>query len=387
MRTTSLEAINRFSARWAAITPPGGSSVFSAACAWPLLGLLAAAASGSVRHELSEALGVRAESAHDLAIDMLSGLAGLPGVAAALGLWSRADLPLHPRWTDSLPPGVVDRLTGQPTADKERLDAWASEHTTGLIPRMPVQVQPSTVLVLATALALKTGWVHRFTDVRITFAEGPWARLGSVAGLRRSTRDLDDVTVLETEAGPITRLRLEGDNGLDVHLVLGSPDRGAAEILPAAMMSGDGLAGSRLPLGAKAPGLAVEETFGRDSAPELAVQTARFTVRADHDLLASPVFGLRSAREAGDHFPGISPDPLCVSEASQGAMAEFSSEGFEAAAVTAVAMTRAAFVEPDQRRKTVRVAFDRPFGFYAAHRETGLILVAGWVSQPSSWSG
>jgi serine protease inhibitor len=148
-------------------------------------------------------------------------------------------------------------------------------------------------------------------------------------------------------------------------------------------MSHDGgLSGSQLPLGAEAPGLSVVETMGGDPAPELAVQTVRFTVRAEHDLLSSPVFGLLSAREPGDHFPGISPDPLCVSEASQSAMAIFSSAGFEAAAVTAVAMTRAAFVEPNKPRKTVRVSFDRPFGFYATHRESGLILAAGWVTEP-----
>jgi len=382
MRTTSLEAINRFSARWAAIAPPGGPIVFSAACAWPLLGLLAAAASGSVRQDLSDALGVPTESAHDLAVEMLSALPTLPGVTAALGLWSRSDLPLRPQWTGSLPPGVMDLLTGDVKADKARLDAWASERTAGLIPAMPVQVRPSTVLVLATALALKTRWVHPFTDIRLTASSGPWARIDAIAGLRRSTGGLDDVTVHDTAIGPVTRLRLAGGNGLDVHLVLGQPDRPAAEILTAGMTENRGIAGSKLPLGANAPGLTVVETLGRDSSPELAVQTVRFTVRAEHDLLASPLFGLQAAREPGDHFPGISPEPLCVSEASQGAMAVFSSEGFEAAAVTAVAMIRAAFVEPDQRRKTVRVTFDRPFGFYATHRESGLILAAGWVTEP-----
>jgi hypothetical protein len=383
MRTASLEAINGFSARWAAITPPDGPSVFSAACAWPLLGLLAAAASGPVRQDLSQALGVPGESAHDLAVDVLSGLADLPGVAAALGLWCRADLPLRPQWTDRLPPGVVDRLTGDAVADKQRLDAWASRHTDGLIPRMPIEVMPSTMLVLATALALRTQWVQHFVDAPHRAASGPWAALGTYAGLRRNSRDLDEVSVLETPAGPMTRLRVTGDNGIDVYLIMGSPQRTAGEILSAALTSGGGVRGSRLPLGAKAPGLAVRETLGRDPAPELAVETAPFTVRAEHDLLSSPTFGLLSAREPGDHFPGISTDPLYVSQASQSAMAEFSSEGFKAAAVTAAAMTRAAFVEPDRPRKTVQVTFDRPFGFYASHRDSGLILAAGWVSRPS----
>jgi hypothetical protein len=35
--------------------------------------------------------------------------------------------------------------------------------------------------------------------------------------------------------------------------------------------------------------------------------------------------------------------------------------------------------------KEVRVEFDRPFGFFAAHRATGLILAAGWVAEPEPW--
>ncbi|HZM83851.1 MAG TPA: serpin family protein [Candidatus Limnocylindrales bacterium] len=387
MRSTTVEAINQFSARWAAIPPAGEPTVFSAACAWPLLGLLAAAASGSVRDDLQGALGVPSEAAHDLAADVLTSLSDLPGVAAALGLWSRRDLPLRPQWTESLPPGVVDLLSGDPEVDRERLDAWASEHTAGLIPAMPVQVKPSTVLVLATALALRTRWVHRFTDVPLTASGGPWAPLGTLAGLRRGTGNLDDVTVLDTSAGAITRLRLEGDNSLDVHLVLGSPDVSVPEVLAAGISRPDGITGSQLPLGANAPGLTVEETTGPATDPELAVMTVLFTVRAEHDLLSSPAFGLQKAAEAGDHFPGISPDPLCVSEARQSAMAIFSAEGFEAAAITAVAMTRAHYVEPDKTRKTIRVTFDRPFGFYATHRASGLVLAGGWVTDPSRWPG
>jgi Serpin (serine protease inhibitor) len=420
----SIEAINRFSSRWAVQAPPTGSTVFSAACAWPLLALLSAAATGSVRVKLQDALGVPTTTAHDLGLDVIVGLTALPGIGAALGLWARNDLPLRPQWTESLPPGVVDRLSGDAAADKKRLDAWASEKTGGLIGTMPVEVKPATVLVLATALALRTLWVAPFGDVPMTAASGPWARLGTLPGLKRSTGNLDDVTVLDTPAGPITRLRVEGDNGIDVYLVVGERDRPPSGILPAAMTAAttaappagmtaappagmtaappagmtaappagqppamaSGVRGSQLSLGFNAPGLTVAETQASDSRPELVVETVRFTVRADHDLLASPLFGLQAAAEPppslGHHFPGISPDRLLLDEARQGAMATFSATGFEAAAVTAVGMTRAAFVLADKTRKTLRVTLDRPFGFYAAHHETGLILVTGWVAEP-----
>ena len=45
------------------------------------------------------------------------------------------------------------------------------------------------------------------------------------------------------------------------------------------------------------------------------------------------------------------------------------------------------------RRREIKVIFDRPFGFLAVHRPTGLILVAGWVTDgmpvptvPLPWS-
>ncbi|GGV14111.1 hypothetical protein GCM10010182_38300 [Actinomadura cremea] len=31
------------------------------------------------------------------------------------------------------------------------------------------------------------------------------------------------------------------------------------------------------------------------------------------------------------------------------------------------------------------VTFDRPFGFLARHRPTGLVLLAGWVADPDPW--
>jgi hypothetical protein len=33
----------------------------------------------------------------------------------------------------------------------------------------------------------------------------------------------------------------------------------------------------------------------------------------------------------------------------------------------------------------VRAVFDRPFGFLAVHRETRLVLAAGWVTDPEPY--
>ncbi|KDN86635.1 hypothetical protein KCH_15980 [Kitasatospora cheerisanensis KCTC 2395] len=117
------------------------------------------------------------------------------------------------------------------------------------------------------------------------------------------------------------------------------------------------------------------------------VETAGFLVRAENDLLAgAELFGLRTAALDGDRFPGISRSmPLKVAQAKQVAMAEFSAEGFEAGAVTAVAMVRAAALVRARRFRVRRAAvrFDRPFAFLAVHRASGLVLMAGWVAEPA----
>ncbi|WP_332838981.1 hypothetical protein [Nocardia bovistercoris] len=64
--------------------------------------------------------------------------------------------------------------------------------------------------------------------------------------------------------------------------------------------------------------------------------------------------------------------------------ARFTSGGFEAAAVTAIGMARAAAPSQSRRIRCVEVTFDRPFGFLAVHRPTGLAIVAGWVATPPS---
>jgi serine protease inhibitor len=91
--------------------------------------------------------------------------------------------------------------------------------------------------------------------------------------------------------------------------------------------------------------------------------------------------------DSGDgRFPGISPTPLAVGQAEQSAVARFGALGFRAGAVTAIAPGYGG--APPQLRHTTTVVtaqFDRPFGFLAVHRESRLILTAGWVTDPTPY--
>jgi len=388
--TSVVRAVNALTGRWAraAVTDDEGT-VFTGAGVWPLLALLAGAAGGPARGELEAALGVGADGATALGRAAVEALAAIDGVDAATGLWTRHDLPMRPAWEAELPQGVRGVLTGDTERDGKELDAWASRQTRGAIAEMPVPLTPTTQLVLAGALLVKTAWQHPFRPGWLKPRGGPW-RDRSLAGLTRSMDDIDGVlrVVPDTPAGPLTLSGITGDNGLDVHLVLGAEDAAGGEVLEAGIgaVAGEypGLPGSALPLGEAGPGVHVGEITSWDATPSVVLTTPQFTVNARHDLLRhAELFGLRSAQDTSrGHFPGVSPAPLAISSGQQSMTASFSAEGFWAAAVTAFAMEASGV--PQETARLISVVYDRPFGFLAVHRASGLVLTAGWVTEPEA---
>ncbi|WP_052869741.1 serpin family protein [Streptomyces niger] len=382
-------------ARWVrAAAGAGGaerSTVLTAAGVWPLLALLAGPAHGPARAELSAALGVPAESAAAAGRELLAALDDAPGVHAAVGLWTRRTLKLRPEWRDGLPLDTHGELTGDVEADLAELNAWAARRTGGTIEKMPAAVDRDTLFVLASALVADTAWELPFTDTVLGPAAGPW-RGRRLPGLVRSGPLADLLAVHATPYGPLTRLRVEGDNGLDVHLLLGTEDRPAGEVLETGIAALSGAYattyGAALPESAAvAPGVAVTTVPSYSPAPTLVVRSVPFTVEAEQDLRDhAELFGLRSALDtAYGHFPGISAEPLAVSAAKQSATAAFGPLGFRAAAVTVLPMAAgAAPATPPYRARRAEATFDRPFGFLAVQRTTGLVLAAGWVADPGT---
>ncbi|MEE6258845.1 serpin family protein [Plantactinospora sonchi] len=369
----SASAANLLTARWASILD-GGGTVISGAGVYPLLALLARHAAGPARAELLAVAG------EPVRFD----LTGSPTTRMALGVWSRHDLPLTSEWLAAVPDSMRGQLTGDSDADQRVLDAWAARHTDGAIPAMPVSVDQGTLMVLASALSVLTDWAEPFEEYWTRPASGPWQGR-DVSGLARRTHDLSVLRVVDTTAGPLTLLTVQGTGDVDVVLALGGPGRTAGEVLPAAItVPTDG----RDRALADGPGVSEAVVTAVDDRPELRVSTVGFSVEADHDLLANaPLFGLASASvQVPGHFPGISPVPLAISQARQSAMATFGARGFKAAVVTAFGMRAGSVPPPAKKRKrVVSFSVDRPFGFLAVHRSTGLVLVAGWVDQPDPY--
>ncbi|WP_194814920.1 serpin family protein [Nocardia sp. XZ_19_385] len=374
--TPNVLASNRLTAKWCQATP-AGDFVLSGVGLWPLLAVLADAADGPARAELEQAIGIPAAAAREAALELLAILDDSASASAALGVWAKAELPLNPAWVQSLPAGVVERLAGQGA-----LDAWANKHTHGMIEKFPLQVTPDSVLVLATALFAETTWRTPFQPSTLVPRTGPWAGHSGVA-LSQYSPDAQAAAILDGDV-QVTRVIVAGDNDLDVHLLLGDAEPGAVLATGLGAMNGEIPIRTDLPLGIEAPGLTVSEERSTTPIDRLGILLRPFDIRSTHDLLAHrTLFGLSAASTELDNFPAISPVPLYISQGKQDALAQFSAKGFKAAAVTAFDILAVGMPPPNTHTiRLIEATFDRPFGFLAIHRPSGLALVAGWVATP-----
>lgn len=331
---------------------------------WLLLARLASVASGSHRPRLEKALGVSGDEAAEVAARLLD--APHPTVAAALGAWSRS------RAT------TVPGIPLEELPDQAGLDRWASDHTRGLIERFPLTVNSLTELVLATALVLQPRWTTEMQtddDGRLVLDDGLQAIVDTRA------------------AGLVAVAKPFSEDGVDVVSVIAAPDVSPSDVWRAvdevvATLNEGGLWHGELPGAASAGGHAwtVRETteeFIEWHAPDedenlWRSHLPRWSAAADIELTAAPGVAevVASLREA---VPELAGPVECV----QAATAAYDEQGFQAAAVTALAMAMGMpqFVERTVHR--VDVTFDRPHAVVAVARGgawEGVPLFHCWVT-------
>ncbi|MDX6238725.1 MAG: hypothetical protein QOG10_3540 [Kribbellaceae bacterium] len=359
------QQVSKLTARWLGKLSGEGSTVLSGLGVWPLLAILGELADGPARAELQAAAG----GSNDGGLDVFT---GTTDVHAALALWTRPEVPLAAGVDSILPAELRGVLSNQAA-----LDDWVTTQTGGLLKRMPVELRPDTLLVLSSALAVRTTWRLRFHEYprRLNSSEVPYRWLS------RQDADLDSLRCYKTPtAGPLTVATVAGTGDVDVLLVAGEPDRSRTVVLSAALTSLDGssISSQELLTGQVAPAVTVIDSMS--PIPQVVLSMPYFEVDAEHDLLQqAEALGLVSASDTTrGHFPGLSPMPLAVGQAKQAVMARFSATGFEAAAVTAVAAAPGS--APQTSGKALLVDLTRPFGFLAIHRPTGILVVLGWVT-------
>jgi hypothetical protein len=389
----AVQAANSLTARWCSRFGDGEYAL-SGAGLWPLLALLASAADDPAAAELAAAIGRPAGGAQQEALEIIDLLRGGQSTSAALGIWTRKHVPLDAHWVSPLPDGVVGPLTNQ-----EALDRWADEQTGGLIEKFPLDIDEKTLLVLASALTARVRWRTPF--------EG-YPRGGGELGVSpEDVLELEDLESVSDDPGPadqqllsrttsdlsiaavlddvVTRVVVEGDGDVDVHLLLG--DQPPAEVLGAGLRELSGLTQVRPAADCDegGPGFTVTRQRSTNRKNILRLALPSFEIRTKHDLLKNTeLFGLgRLTDTSTSHLPLLSPVPLAISAGAQDVLARFFAEGFEAAAVTAFgAIAGSGPPETPYEVTLMMVTFGRPFGFLAVHRPSRLAVVAGWVKSP-----
>jgi hypothetical protein len=329
-------------------------------------------------------------------------------VASGAGAWVRParETTRIKHWKAGLP-AVVD--TGDIPAQEE-IDRWAAERTLGLIEWFPIHLTEDVVCLLATALATRVSWAVPF-DVVDAAALGPsrWPALRRVLRPPRGDPRHRQYLAGTDRAGTVA-VHLTGARGglLVGSVIAADPAVPAGDVLAAAeeiVTAEARRAGSvarlslfDLPLG-DGPVWSIGEQPADTTAPggreeQVTAVLPAWSARTDLDLRDDEALGFAAAARALAEALELRDWRY---DARHTAMARYSAVGFEAAAVTGLAVAMAAVARRPGRRRVATVRFAHPFAVVAAAFDDprtrhaspvpsawhGLPVFSAWVSEPT----
>jgi hypothetical protein len=355
--------------------------------AWALLALVAPIARDAQRDALELALGAPLDDAHDLALRLLA--EPHPAVPLAAAAWG-------------VETGVARRLFGPDVdvgevPDQTDADAWTREHTLGLIDEFPLRVAKALV-VLATAIATKITWWRPFevapaeqAELASTSGFAPLARLLHDPGGDGPTRQL----IADTDAGLVAvHAASSRDDDLVVVSVSADPSvpydwvLAVAHPVATALARHEPVPGQRslfdLPLGRGHSWSLSESTERTPHRERFRTLLPAWSATAKIDLMAAPDVGFPAAADA---LLRAVPEAERI-EATQAAVARYTRTGFEAAAVTGMAVRAAAVIRPAGGvTRTATLQFTHPYAVVAAACDaeggawSGLPVFSAWVAE------
>ena len=362
-----VEKVNQLSVRWAS-TFGDQSVVASGLGAWVLLVSLLEGADGAAREELEAATGLRQNEATVAIENLFGSLDAVDGLKPALAIWVRDSIELLPEFISKstrLSVGAIPQCQSE-------FDRWASDQTDGLISKFPFEVDPDSLLVLASAMLAKGTWETPFFET-----EG---------FLSVSHFGFEKAAVVKSGDTTISRIVIAAKGDLDVHLIAGSETDSSCDVISAGLAELLGEAeiipGENLEEGESHGCL--KAILMRGGRRMLSIRLPQFEVSSSHDLIErADLFGLRSGSDSSKgHFPGISKTPLAISKAAQTATMAFGPEGFEAAAISALRFLVGSKYQ-SEKSLSLKANFEGPFGFIVIQRSTQLALFTGWVTDSS----
>jgi hypothetical protein len=360
-----------------------GHHILSPLGAWLLLALVGAGAQGRQREEIEAVLGIDVDSAAGHARSLLAD--PHPAVSAATALWHRPAVktPGLLDWLRSLPPSTE---SGD-IPDQAIVDAWADRTTEGLIPSFPVEITPDTVLLLATALATRFSWYRPFDLADAAELDHAWG-----PQVHQVLRSVVTHRAFVADAGAAGRVGVHvagSENGLDVVSVVADPSVPAASVIAAAyeiaIRDEHGLSLYDLPLGAGHSWNITEH----EATPSSKDERRHALLPAWHaetrlDLMRAHELGFGVAAGA---LMALLPPGSYDAAAIQSAVASYTREGFEAAAITALAVAMSLRAPRTGMIRDLELRFARPYAVVATargaeqHPWRGLPVFSGWVER------
>ncbi len=306
-------------------------------------------------------------------------------------------------WLSSLPGAVeIGGVPAQPTADD-----WARRNSHGLIEHFPLQLRPATVLVLASALASSVTWhtPYELAPATELGRHSPWARRLTQVLRAPKHGEVGQYIAATDRAGDVAVHTASAPGGLRVTSVIAAPDVAPHDVLAAAHQLAVGAVGAAvtgpapsrrslfdLPLGdgpawritaAESPSVRSPELF-------TAVLPA-WSADSSHPLLAERRLGFAAA---GGGLSSLLPPGSYDLDARQSAVARYDRAGFEAAAVSSIAVRFSA--PPPGPVRTATLRFAHPYAVVAVAVDEnsapgssparspwhGLPVFSAWITDP-----
>ena len=361
-----LSALEDFTAGSTALALAGeGNGVYSPISLWFALAMLAETTDGDSRREILDALGAEdVEQLREWADSLWHALYTDDGTAAVLlgtSLWLNEGMDYRQETVDALAEhyyaGSYQVPMGTGEADQALAD-WTAEQTRGLIGSdgKVLETTPDTLMVLASTLYAMGRWVNEFqpennTDDVFTAADGT----EQMAEFMHRTEDANFIRREGYQAAAL--------NSTAGQVVFVLPDEGVA---PRDLLADPDFLGSL-------------DVYGEDGIyGEVQWSLPKFDVSSDLDLKSTLTgLGITSVLdpEASDFSPLTSTEPVWLDQAKQIARVQVDEQGFQAAAVTLLAMAGGGAPEDDPRICVMDL--DRPFLFVI--RSGDAVLFAGVV--------
>ena len=286
-----------------------------------------------------------------------------------------------------------------PLPSLDELDRWVHDHTFGLFPRFPIELDPLLALLLVTLVAARASWRTPFEVAAArSLGDGPFAGQVQTSLWTPPGHDHRVAVVDTVAAGRVGVHQAPDGDGLVVTSVVAPDGVDRLDVLAAAreVATGGGseLDPEELELGHGPVWSVTEEQVPVMTAvdrlpPHCWAHLPAWSAECSVDLLADPSLGMAEVAAA---VLDLLPSHLRAnagSRSEQQVRASYHAQGFEAAAVSYLAtMAGAAPLVPrhEAPRRHLSIRFGRPYAVAAVDTTVaawaGLPLFCGWIARP-----